>query len=52
MFADLNAPPSRYGGRRSLESCVPRSDDSNPDKWEYYPHAKAKHDMLAYYLDG
>jgi three-Cys-motif partner protein len=31
---------------------VPRSDDSSPDKWAYHAHTKAKHDMLASYLDG
>lgn len=26
--------------------------DSDPFKWKYAPHTKAKHDILAYYLDG
>jgi hypothetical protein len=26
--------------------------DSDPEKWDYPPHTKAKHDMLASYLDG
>lgn len=26
--------------------------DSDPKKWDYPPHTKAKHDMLASYLDG
>lgn len=28
------------------------SADSDPNKWGYPPHTKAKHDMLASYLDG
>lgn len=28
------------------------SKDSDPDKWDYPPHTKAKHDILASYLDG
>ncbi|WP_162788684.1 three-Cys-motif partner protein TcmP [Amycolatopsis albispora] len=28
------------------------SKDSAPEKWGYPPHTKAKHDILAYYLDG
>lgn len=26
--------------------------DSDPSKWDCPPHTKAKHDMLASYLDG
>jgi three-Cys-motif partner protein len=26
--------------------------DSNPEKWHYPPHTKAKHDILKYYLGG
>ncbi len=26
--------------------------DADPSKWDYPPHTKAKHDMLARYLDG
>lgn len=28
------------------------TSDSDPSKWDYPPHTKAKHDMLAAYLDG
>ncbi len=28
------------------------SKDSDPNKWDYPPHTKAKHDILASYLDG
>lgn len=28
------------------------SGDADPEKWDYPPHTKAKHDMLASYLDG
>lgn len=28
------------------------ASDSDPEKWDYPPHTKAKHDMLASYLDG
>lgn len=28
------------------------SRDADPSKWDSSPHTKAKHDMLAYYLDG
>lgn len=28
------------------------SGDADPEKWNYPPHTKAKHDMLASYLDG
>lgn len=27
-------------------------NDADPDKWDYPPHTKAKHDILARYLDG
>jgi hypothetical protein len=48
----LNVAISMRTVRMLLETDAMGKGDSDPEKWDYPPHTKAKHDMLASYLDG